>query len=311
MMFKMRLLRCKKGLETVTAVLMLFIMLAFMTGLLAAYFNYDSSARIQLTNEGQRSLEQITVTSYNAQQNPITVTILNTGRVDVTIKALYKVLNGQATYYFDPSTNNPTINIAVAKSLTLSFPSNVNLNPGEKITAATESGVTSIDQYIKQPPPTPTYTYSPSRYIYGDIELKWTEFKYMTWQNGNFDPRGTWLPGWSISNPKNNIAWEITVKNIGTKDIILNDKSSFTLDPTGTGSGASPSKSSFYIYNQPVTLPANQEVSIYFVYDQNGNYQGIYSQACVCMVFLTFFGQYSNGGPYGQTIPFEAAIKIS
>ncbi len=300
---------------------MLFLVLAVMTGLIAAFYNYSTSARLQLSNEDLRSREKITVTKYGVDQNVLSVTIINTGTTEVTIRALYKVLDGQVTYYFDPSTNMDT-HIKVGGSLTLSFPNGVTLLSNEKVIAATERGTRSLDYYTPPPTPTPLPPTGDSKYTYGDIELEWTEFKYATWNGNNFDSNGPWADAWSIQNPKANVAWKVTIKNINENhlDIILTSNSGLNVDPTGTGSGAQPSKRTWFLYSEPtnkpqtVTLPWNQEISVIFAwssYDANNpSYQGIYSQPCVCVAFLTFFGHYSDNSPYGQTIPFEAAIKV-
>jgi hypothetical protein len=328
MKIRLRVFRCKKGLETVTAVLMLFIMLAIMTGLIAAFYNYSTSARIQLINEGQRSQEQITVTKYSMDQNLLNVTIVNTGTIEVTIRSLYKLLDGQVTYYCDPSTYTLDTHIAVGKSLSLYFPAGIGLESQERVIAATERGVKSLDYYklpVNVKPPIPL---GDTKYIYGDLELEWTEFKFTNWTgNGAFNPNGPWYDGWLIQgqNSQANIAWSVTIKNINkeSRDIILTQDSGFMIDPTGTGSGSQPSKTTWFLYsgpydqNQPqtVTLPVGQEVPVRFVWKISGGsntnpYQGIYSQNLVCMIFLTFYGHYSNNDPYGQTIPFESAINI-
>lgn len=288
-----------------------------MIGLIAAFLNYNTSAQIQLANDGQRSAEQITLATYEIDQNILKAIITNTGTIDVTIKTLYKTLNGQAIYHCDASPSNPKTNIPVGKNLTLAFPSGVTLGTEEKIVAATSRGTKTIDQYLPKPNPTPTFVFNPHKYLYGNIELQWEEFEYKSWNN-NFNPNGQWHPGWMVSNPQSNIAWKVTITNIGDKTIILNEQSSFTLDPTSTTSQSSPARRSWFLYSEPtnqpqtITLPKDTPVTVIFVWSNptQQNYLGIYSQQCVCMAFLTFFGQYSDGSPYAQTIPFEAAITV-
>jgi hypothetical protein len=314
MRFEPRIFHCQKGLAAiVTSVLLMILLFSVLTLIIVVFNNYSSSSQQQLSNDAQRSLEQIAITNYGIENNVLHVTILNTGRIDVNIKALYKLSGSEVTYYCDPSTLTPDTHIAVDRSLTLLFPSNaLPLNPSEKIVAATERGVKSNDVYVPKPLPTPMSTYDASKYIYGKIELEWTTFKYKTWQSGNFDPNGGWLPGWTISNAQKNIAFQVKVKNIDeTRNIIIDSDSSITLDPIGIGSGSNPSRTSWFLYSSPTTLTRDQEVTITFVYSTpDTGYQGIYNQDTVCAVFLALFGKYSTDDPYGQTIPFEASITI-
>jgi hypothetical protein len=320
MKFTPKFFRCKKGLETVTGVLMLFLMFAVMIGLIAAFLNYNTSAQLQMGNDGQRSAEQIALAEIKVDQNPLKVTITNIGTTEVTISTLYKTLNGQAIYYCDAPTYNSETNIPVGKNLTLSFPSGVTLGEEEKIVVATSRGTKTIDQYLPKPSPTPIFTFDSSKYLYGNIELQWEEFEYKSWNN-NFNPGGQWLPGWMVSNPQSNVAWKVTITNIGDKTIILNEQSSFTLDPTSTDSQSSPARRSWFLYSEPTSQPQtttllkDTPVTVLFVWSNptQQNYLGIYSQSCVCMAFLTFFGHYDdiNNSPYAQTIPFEAAITVT
>jgi hypothetical protein len=320
-----RFLNCKKGLETVTAVFMLFMLFAVMTGFLVAFFGYNISAQQQFGNEGQRAAEQITMTKFGLAQNgQLYVTIVNTGTTEVKIAALYKTLNGQAIYYFDPTTNNPNTTIPVSKELTLYFPNGVTLNADEKILAATNRGIRTMDQNQPRPYPTPIYNFNEHEYIYGNIALEWEKFEYKSWKNGQFDPNGNWLPGWTLASPERYVAWKLVIKNVGDTDIFLNQQSSFTLEPTATDSQSSPARRSWYLFPASITLecdpdgegplsaPSTSVIFVWSTYSQS-NYQEIYSQPSVCMVFLTFFGHYIDGvdTPYAQTIPFEATTTIT
>ncbi len=302
---------------------MLLLMFALMAGLISVFYNFNTSAQQQQKNEGDRSREQIVLTNQ-INTNPVQVTIANTGTIDVTIRALYKESNGQVTYYCDPSTYTST-NIPIGKSLTISFPSGVMLSPQEKVVAATQRGIKTSDLYQAPVTPRPSTTPNTHTYVYGDIELWWENFQYKTWTgNGNFNPNNGWLPGWTITNPESNIAWKVTVRNIGTRGIMVDGNSTFTLEPTATDSGSNPSRRSWYLYSQPTSQPQktylppiseDQTVEIYYVWSSKAadHYLGIYSQSCVCMAFLTFFGNFTDGAheAYAQTIPFEAAITVN
>lgn len=303
---------------TIGSAMMLFLLIAIMIGLVTSFYSLNSSAQQQLSYEGQRSAEQITLISFGVgQNNLLNATIANTGTIEVTIKALYKTLDGQVTYYYDPSINNPTI-IQPGKNLTICFPSGVTLGTDEKIVAATSRGIKTIDIDIPKPTPTPSVTFDPTKYSYGNIELEWEKFECITWNGNNFNPPSQWNPGWFVSNPESYIAWRATIKNIGDKDIILNGNSSLTLDPTATDSQASPSKRSWFLYSDPTTqpqtalLPIDESVTVTFVWSDpyQQKFLGIYNQPSVCMVFLTFFGNNEDGTAYAQTVPFEAAVKV-
>jgi hypothetical protein len=323
MKFRIELLHSKRGLETVTAVLMLLLMFAVIIGLVAAFFNYNSSAQEQMNIEQVRSQEQIILTSQFVENGRLMVTISNTGTTDVTVRALYKVLNGQVTFYCDPSTYMDT-HISVGVSLNVSFPSGVVLGPQEKIVAATERAVKTLDYFTPPPTPNSTFVPNPNKFTYGDLELEWLEFLYQGVTS--LPPGSNWLPGWVVP-PQTYTVWKLTIKNIGNRTIMLNSNSSFVTVPSNTPGHPSGKQDilSWYLYsgiNQPqtATLPVNVTAVVEFAWaspNPNGNYNQVnqvektYSGECTAMVFLTFFGSYWDGSPYAQTVPFEAAITVT
>jgi hypothetical protein len=316
-------LQDRHGLASVTAVFMLLLMLAAITSLVTVFYQSNVSAQQQMQAEHERSQEQIIVTDQFIENNVQYVTVANTGPVDVTIRALYKLTNGAATYYVDPSTYMESTHIAPSDSLRLYLPSGVLLNQQEKIVAATENGVKTKDEYVPPVTPTPTSSHNPHKYIYGNLELTWVEFQYKN-VTGQFNPNPIWGPGWVVP-PSQTVAWKVTLKNIGDRDITITENSSFTTVATGFP-GHPTSVSSllnWFLWSTPSgqlqqtllkadpTVPATP---VYFVWNTPGGnkYQGTYSQSCVCMAFLTFFGYFNDdGSPYAQTVPFEAAITIS
>ena len=179
-----------------------------------------------------------------------------------------------------------------------------------RVIATTERGTRSIDLppaiEFKEPPPPDT-----NEFYMGPLLLQFDNFFYQTF-TGTFDENGIWEDGWIVeSEPGEYCAWKIGITNIGDKNITINEYSSFTTFPSGSSDYRS-----WFLWTSDgsdlVDLPINQTVSLYFVRsapDSDG-YLKIYSNEQICMVFLTFFGIYEHGGPYAQTIPFEAAITV-
>lgn len=291
-------------------------MLAILTAIIAAFTSYNLSTQEQMKMEQARSQEKITLSKIEVDyENKITtVTINNTGTVEVRIRALYEDVDGEITFLDsaapDPSTHMDTY-IAPGKSLSISLVSKPEFIPEAKIIAATERGVKTMDGegwllYGSQEPPP---GYDPSKLYAGPLMLAFDAFYYQEIKHGNFDPDGTWEYGGVV--PKGiTCAWKITVTNIGDRDITLNKTSSFTAVSSG-----STNVLTWFIDSQNQELPLNTAADIFFVWKdpdqphQTNNMEKIYQQSKLnCMIFLTFFGYYhdADNTPYAQTIPFEA-----
>ena len=309
------LLRCRKGLETVTAMFVLLLMFAVITALVAGWTNYNQSVQVQMQIEQDRSKEQITLTHQTIEDDIIkSIEIRNTGTIEVEIRALYETLNSETALICDPSVD-PQIkrdtHIAPSETLTLNL-TPLAITSEAKIIAATERGVRTINSIIpvttETQPPTP----NTHKYTYGLLELYWEDFKYKQFDT-NFNPGGQWDPGWIVHSTSRYVAWKATITNIGNKTIILNELSSFT-----TVSSDSSDLRSWYLYSQPenqpqsLTLLVDKPTEVIFVWRASGTsgYKSIYEQPTVAMVFLTFYGAFDNGQPYAQTVPFEAAITV-
>ena len=85
---------------------MLLLMFAAMIGLIVAFFNYNLSAKEQMNIDHERSQEKIELTGLGVNDDfEITSLVINnTGTIDVRIRALYQIANGETKLLFDPST---------------------------------------------------------------------------------------------------------------------------------------------------------------------------------------------------------------
>jgi hypothetical protein len=315
MHFKFKILRCRKGLETITAVFMLLLMFAAITAFIAGWTNYNQSVQSQMGVELDRSKEQVLLINQTVEDNIIKdIELQNTGTIEVQIRALYKTINGDTVLVCDPSVDprlNVDTHIAPTQTLLLNLLP-LAIESEAKIVAATERGVKTINSIVPKTTETPPPSPNTHKYTYGLLELYWEEFQYKQFDN-NFNPGGKWDPGWIVNSTSRYVAWKATITNIGTKDIILNELSSFT-----TVSSSSSDLRSWYLYSQPenqpqsVTLRVDVPTEVIFVWKAAGSngYKSIYEQPTVAMVFLTFYGAFDDGKPYAQTVPFEAAITV-
>ena len=300
---KNRLLRCRRGLETVTAILMLLLMLTAVTGLIAAYVNYEVSIQAQMDVEKKRAQEQIAITQIgiNTQQKIANVTISNTGTTEVKIRALYREEDGVTTFIFDPSTyiapsNSKTINMA-SLGLTAS--------PNALLIAATERGIKSRSVYeraiIYGQPPQGIDTTGLS---IGPLLLT---FDSMSWASckKNGELTGDWEQRWTIPAGEY-CGWKLNLTNIDTekRSITINQYSGFTLSRV-----SSPSTTTWFLNSVQYTADWGQTVSIIFLYKDTSRTTASSAgseQKGVNNIFLTIFGEYSDGKTFAQTIPFEA-----
>ena len=93
----------RKGISTVAGIFMLLLMFTAMMGLIVAFVNYNLSAKEQMEIDLERSQERIELSVGVNDGNITSVVINNTGSIEVRIRALYKIVNGETTLLFDPS----------------------------------------------------------------------------------------------------------------------------------------------------------------------------------------------------------------
>ena len=319
-MYLSKLKQARKGLSTIASIFMLLLMFAAMTGLLVAFLNYNLSAKEQMDIEHKRAQEKIELTKIevNDQFEISNVTISNTGSIEVKIRALYEILNGETRLLFDPSDYSDST-IPPSKSLSIEIPEDIPEIPFDeqaKIVAATSRGTKTID-YIPDlvyGPVEPPTNYDPTKLYVGPLMLKFDDF-FVCETDANGNPTEPWQPGWIVEE-KGYYAWRITVMNIDNRNLTIYRFSSFNLAPTN-----SPSVLSWYI--DPADqeageqfLRVNQTEIITYKWDSplSGDAAKLTFSDCTCMVFLTFFGVFHEADgtetPYAQTIPFEASVTV-
>jgi hypothetical protein len=315
----------KKAISTIIgSIFMLLIMFGALIAVTVAFFNYNLSANEQMNIEHERSQEKIELAQLDID-NELTITSLtinNTGTIDVKIRALYEIADGETKLLFDPADYGET-NIAPTQSLKIYIPDNIpkiTFDPQAKLVAATERGIKTLDYVptLIYGPVEPPSEYDPTKLYIGPLMLKFDDFAYCEVnRQGTPDPPETWQPGWVIDE-NGYCAWRISIMNIDERNITINRFTSFNLVPTRTPSTVT----SWYLEpNNPVTktqfLQVNQTESVTFIWTTplSGTAQSMNLPPCTCMVFLTFFGVFheedGTDTAYAQTIPFEAAVTVS
>ena len=301
--------QARRGISTVTAIFMLLLMFAALTGLIVAYFNFDLSTQEQMKIEHERSQEKIVITNLKLD-NELSVanlTISNIGAIEVKIRALYRQEGGETIFLADPSMYMDTY-IAIGESLVIDTTSFGYMpDPDTILIAATERGtkslgVNEIELTLGNLPP----DLNTSQLTVGPLMLTFTSLQW----TATFDNDGNpiWpdsANGWIIkSTSPRHCAWRINVTNVDPEgnDLSINQFSGFTI--VGADS---PQAITWYLDAAQQTLNHNQTSSITFTGSEGGNFN---QQPEVNNVFLTFFGYYENGIPFAQTIPFQAITVV-
>lgn len=302
---KNHLHRCRRGLSTVAAVLMLFLMFTALTTLITAFFQYNLATQEQMQIEHECSQEKIALTQLQIDKNLkiANVTITNAGTIEVKIRALYHEEEGEITFLTDPSTQTDTA-IAVGNSITIDT-TRLGLmpNPYAMLIAATERGTRSqgINEISLVYGNLPS-NLNTSQLSIGPLSLSFTSLEWTT----SFDHAGNpiWLGnpnGWIISSKDGNAAWRLNVTDLDTdrRNLTITQFSGFTISSVG-GTQAT----TWYLNVASQTLYWNQTSTIVFLAPKTGG--TLSKQTGPNNVFLTFFGNYSSGDTFAQTIPFEA-----
>jgi hypothetical protein len=303
---------------------MLLIMFGTLIVVTVAFFNYNLSANEQMTIEHERSQEKIELAQLNIDNELVitSLTINNTGNINVRIRALYQITSEETKFLFDPSNYGESI-IAPTQSLKIYIPGDIpeiTFDPEAKLVAATERGTKTLDYVptLIYGPVEPPSQYDPTKLYIGPLMLKFDDFAYhKVKKDGSLDPTESWQPGWVVDE-KGDCAWRITIMNIDERNITINRFTSFNLVPTEAPSTVT---SWYFESTNPVTrtqlLQVNQTESVTFIWTTpfSQSPQRVNLPECTCMVFLTFFGVFHEVDgtdiPYAQTIPFEASVTIS
>jgi hypothetical protein len=116
---------------------------------------------------------------------------------------------------------------------------------------------------------------------------------------------GDWNQTWRI--PTGTCGWRLKLTNVDTqqRNITINKYSGFSLSRVG-----SPSTTTWYIKDLQQNVNFNQSCFITYLwnYDRTLPVSAGSNQQGTNNLFLTFFGNYSDGSSLAQTIPFEAII---
>lgn len=303
-----------QAVSTVIGTILFLILIVSMASVLfLTIYRYNDSVKQALLTEDTRSQEKIAMTSLKFDNettkdmtniNITGITIQNLGSITSQIRALYIDNN----FTCDPS--NPALNsdgayVNAHESKLVNLPP-TRFNASSFITVATSRGIKAIElesNFLN----TSSTGYTPVLTNYGPLRLNFSLFYYRaTDKNGM--PTGPWQPGSNISSAVNYCAWNITVTNIDTRDITLSQYCSLTL-VTNEGGSQFP----WYTDNPNQLIPSNQTVQIVYIWagplptTSAGGFTGFSGETS--KVFLTFFGKFSDGATYGQTIPFEGILR--
>jgi hypothetical protein len=291
--------KSNKGVTTVFGTLLFMIVaIAIASILFIALFQYNNIIQQTTVREDERAQERIVFSNVTLSGNNVVgANITNIGSEQVQIKGFYR----NSTFICDPSDTALNIDGAYLdsqESRIINMQS-ILFNPNDCLTVATARGVKSVQLVANLFPAEISYQTVDTNY--GPLRLNFTQFFYET-TNKNGNPTGTWMPGAIIPSSVTYCAWNITVTNIDTRAITINQYSSLDLVPNEPGA-----QTPWYLKNTSQTISANQTVNIIYVWDgPQGSFAQKFGAFTTAKVFMTFYGSFSDGLSYGQTIPFEA-----
>lgn len=295
-----------RGLSTVFGTaLALILIITFASTLFVAINNYNGDVEQAMAIDDARSREKIVMTDLTLTDDYISaVKIKNLGSITSQIKACYI----DHEFICDPSDLNLNQNGAYieAQSSELLNLTQIPFNPTSYIAIATSRGTIAIElesHFMNSS----SSTLAPVNTNYGPLRLNFSLFYYRPTDSvGN--PTGPWLSGANVSPETTYCAWNITVTNIDNRNITLNEYSSLTLVANNAGA-----QTPWYISTPRVFVQTNHTVSIVYLWDKQLPSTAVAklpgSGTDTFKVFLSFFGKFSDGTTYGQTIPFEAVLR--
>lgn len=280
-------------------------MIVAMTEIIVAFSTYNSSIQKQMNIEKERAQEQIAITEISTinEQEITTIKIVNTGQIEVKIRALYREIGSAATFLMDPS-----INVAPSSSEILNI-TNLGLivDPNAVLVAATERGTKSkgANELLTHREQHPVGV-DTSGLTIGPLMLA---FNSLNW--ARVDSRGNvigqWQETWTI--PTGPCSWRLNLTNLDSKNrtLTITQYSGFT-----TSLVSSPVSTTWYLRATQHVVGWNQTEVVTFLWDMRrtspvsagSNSKGVNN------VFLTLFGSFSDGETYAQTIPFEAITIV-
>lgn len=288
-------------------VLALTLIVAIASALFVALYRYNDDIKQAIATEDARSQEKILIANITLSNDDYitSVTVKNLGSVTSQIRAYYV----DSEHICDPA--NPSLNqngayIEPQHSEVLNVEPML-FNPTSRITIATSRGIKAIElesNFINGT----SSNYTPSNTNYGPLRLNFTLFYYRE-TNPNGIPIGPWQPGANMSSTVEYCAWNITVTNIDPRNITLDRYSTLTLVTNKEGA-----QFPWYITNPGKFIQSGNTTTIVYTWAEPPpsttaqGFQGFSS--LTSKVFLSFYGKFSDGTTYGQTIPFESVLRL-
>lgn len=299
--------RRNRGLSTVLgSVLFLILIASISSALLISLSRYNDSVQQATNTAVTRTQEQIVLSNLTISDGYVThVRIDNIGSITSQIKALYV----DSVFVCDPSnstlnTNRAYINSQDSQLIRIEP---VEYNPTAYITVATARGIKAIEQESHLVGGSNS-SFGAMDTNYGPLRLNFELFYYRETDKAGI-PIGPWQQGSNVSINTVYCAWNITVTNIDIRNITLSQYSSLTLVPNSGGA-----QFPWYINNTSLFIQSNKTYTIVYVWTNPlpctaaQSFTGFSSTTA--KVFLTCYGNFSDGNTYGQTIPFEAVAIV-
>jgi archaellum component FlaF (FlaF/FlaG flagellin family) len=299
--------RKNQGVSTVIGtILFMMLFLVIASILFTALFGYNNKLQQANSLEDMRSQERIAISNVKLDNDKIVgVYVNNSGAITVQLRAFY-LDNQFVCDLSDPSlnTNGGYINAQESQLVNVTP---ITYGPNNNIAITTSRGTRAIElqsNYIFGS----ISTANPPETYYGPLRLNFTLFYYRDVDSSG-SPLGPWHEGSKVSASTVYCEWKITVTNVDTRDITLDKYSCFTLISNDGGS-----QFPWYTNYPGQLIRSKQTVTISYLWSgplpatTAEGFQGFNSQTA--KTFLTFFGKFSDGSVYGQTIPFEAILRV-
>jgi hypothetical protein len=285
----------KKGVSSlfIAIYVAMFAVLLFSTIFVGITIS-TSSLVDALKVEENRMLESIKLTKieYSSANSRVqSLLINNTGAITVCIRAVYI----DQKFIYDPNTA-----IAPKEARTVQFPplpvvilDNI-INAS--VTATTERGTKTTETVTKLIGISDDQN-DPNKFYCGPLMILYNMFHWKS------EPSGSWTDGWTIPKSSSTVTWRILVADVDSRALTLNLTSAFML----VSNDNAPKNTQLWYID-----PMRTQLTIYpdrfsFVYFSNSQITG---SNTICINFLVIQGVFSDGTPFGQTIPFEA-VRIS
>ncbi len=305
--------RPNSGLSSIFGSMLFLILLGIViSALFIALYQYDKLAHDTIASDQIRSQEKIIIDAMQNDSQTIYVTAIhvnNTGSTTAQIRTVYLDSNLLL---------QPTIDLNPKQAIWIQMPPNTTFIAESIITVTTEKGIRTMAKegdFIGSPSPLQINEEG----YFGPLNLDYESFNYSTYDLGGdvVSPPG-WQPGWNVPTHKQDLVWQISVKDIDERAIALNLYSCLTLIPNKQGA-----QIPWYIEkiehpqhpgSTSLTIQPQEIVTITYRWPSPSSQNGQSSPSSTghYRVFLTFFGHFNELDgtikPYGQSIPFEAVL---